>query len=54
MYVSGEVLRRLLKASPAKRGKIVVADDNNQGYHIDVDVDMRNHGSLMWASRGTP
>jgi len=42
VYVSGEDLRRLLKAPPAKRRQIVVADDHHQGYHIDMDIMMVN------------
>ena len=58
IYVGGHVLRRLLDDSPAMEGDdvcdIVVSDNYVQGYHIDVDIDMQNAGSLMWASKDSP
>ena len=58
VYLGGDVLRRLLDKSPAKEGDdvcdIVVSDKYVQGYHIDVDIDQQNAGSLMWASKDTP
>ena len=54
VYLGGQVLRRLLDDSPAMEGDIVVSDNYVQGYHIDVDIDMQNAGSLMWASKDSP
>ena len=49
IYVGGDVLRRMLKQSPARHGSevcdIVVSDNYLQGVHLDVDIDHHNESA---------